>query len=85
MIVSLELSPEEHAALERRARAGGISVEAVLRGLVAALARADAPPVPAPAWEGDDAEDAEERAERDRERAEIAANVRRWRAERGEG
>ena len=80
MTVTLELSLGEHASLEGRARTLGVPVEAVLRGLIASL-----PPLP-DATETDDPEDPndpEERAERDRERAEIEANVLRWRAERG--
>ena len=80
MTLTLDLTPEEHDALTRRASALGTTPEAVLRGLIAGLPRTPAAP---DGLEPDDPEDPEERAERDRERAEIAANVLRWRAERG--
>ena len=81
MTLTLDLTPEERDALTRRASALGTTPEAVLRGLIAGLT----PPAPPPAGMDDpeDSDDPEERAERDRERAEIAANVLRWRAERG--
>ena len=75
MTLTLELSPEEHDALTRQASVLGTTPEAVLRGLIAGLA-------PPPTLH-EPAEDPEEQAERDRERAEIEANVLRWRAERG--
>ena len=37
MTITLDLTPEEHAALRRRAEADGTDVEAVLRGLIARL------------------------------------------------
>jgi len=75
MTITLELTPEEATALRRRAAATGTDVEAVLRGLIAALA-----PPPAPPAAKEFEEDPEER---DREQAELRANLDRWRAEQG--
>ena len=69
MTLTLELTLEEHDALRRRAEAEGTGIEAVLHGLIAALAPDAA------------LDDLEERAERDREREEVQANLARWRAE----
>jgi len=73
MTITLELTPEEAAALRRRADAAGTDIEAVLHGLIAALAPRAAPPE---ALE-------EDPEERDREQAELRANLDRWRAEQG--
>lgn len=85
MTVTLELSPEEAAALQARAGAGGTDVEAVLHGLIAPLvAVRAASPSPAQGPPTDDAdEDPDERAERERDLAEFKANMNRWRAEQG--
>lgn len=81
MTVTLELTPEEAAALEGRARAEGASVEAVLHRLIARLTP---PPIREPsARQAGGADDPEERAEHDREREEMRANMDRWRAEQG--
>ena len=71
MIITLELTPDEAAALRRRADAQGIGIEAALRGLIAALV-----PPAASGLEGDS-------EEREREQAELRANLDRWRAEQG--
>lgn len=73
MTITLDLTPEEVAVLRRRADAEGVSIEAVLHGLVAALA----PPAAPPEVSKEDPE------ERDREQAELRANLDRWRAEQG--
>ena len=80
MTITLDLTSEEHEALRRRAEAEGTDIEAVLRGLITRLT-----PTPAPALEAAVPDDPEEQAERDRERAEVQANLARWRAEQGEG
>ena len=77
MTVTLELTPEEHAALRRRAESEGTDIEAVLRGLIARLALPPPPSLDAAP------DDPEEQAEHDRERAEVKANLDRWRAEQG--
>ena len=79
MTITLELTSEEQAALRRRAEAEGTGIEAVLRGLIARLA----PPPAASLTPGAVPDDPEELAERDRERAEVQANLDRWRAEQG--
>ena len=75
MIITLELTPDEAAALRRRADAQGIGIEAALRGLIAALA----PPAAPPAVSGSEGDS----EEREREQAELRANLDRWRAEQG--
>ena len=83
MTITLNLTPEEHEALRRRAEADGTGIESVLHGLIAALT----PPLPPGDATGDlldDPDDPEERAERDREREEVQANLARWRAEQGQ-
>lgn len=97
MIVTVELSSEEAAVLEDRARAEGTDIQGVLRRLIASLAPPPAGEKTEPdggqvdtaalmgAWRRDGgADDPEERAERDREREEIKANMDRWRAEQGQ-
>ncbi len=99
MTVTLELRPEELAALSERAQADGVDIETVLHSLVAQIASA---PAPAPhdkpeltekqraaialmqSWrEQDQTDDPEELAARDQELAEFKANINRWRAEEG--
>ena len=75
MTITLELTPQEAAALRRHADATGTDIEAVLRGLIAALAPSAAPHAVLGLEE-----DAEERG---REQAELRANLDRWRAEQG--
>jgi len=75
MTITLELTPDEAAALRRHAGAQGIGIEAALRGLIAALA----PPAAPPAVSGLE----EDPEEREREQAELRANLDRWRAEQG--
>ena len=75
MTITLELTPDEAAALRRRADAQGIGIEAALRGLIAALV----PPAAPPAASGLE----EDPEEREREQAELRANLDRWRAEQG--
>lgn len=77
MTLTLELTLEEHDALRRRAEADGTGIEAVLHALIAALTPS-LPPGDAP---GAPPDDLEERAERNREREEVQANLARWRAE----
>ncbi len=79
MTITLDLTPEEHAILRRRAEAEGTDIEAVLRGLIARLT----PPPASTLMPGAVPDDPEERAERDRERAEVQANLERWRSEQG--
>ncbi len=99
MTVTLELKPEELAALSERADADGVDIETVLHSLVAQAASSPAPQVqekPAlteqqkglaallQSWdEEDETDDPEELAERDRELEEFKANINRWRAEEG--
>ena len=79
MTITLDLTPEEHDALRRRAEAEGTDIEAVLHGL---LARLTPPAVPS-SMPVAVLDDPEEQAERDRDRAEVQANLDRWRAEQG--
>lgn len=90
MTMTLELTLEEAAALESRARAEGVDIRAVLHSLIAQLVPSPAlePPERAAAlvqaWRREEETgDPEERAERDREREELKANRDRWRAEQG--
>ena len=90
MIVSLSLSPEEVDLLTRRADADAVTIDAVLHGLIAELAPAASaqasPRIGAmiSALRGDEAlDDPDDRAEWEREQAEMRANVARWRAEQG--
>lgn len=93
MTVTLELSPEEEAALSRRAQAQGTDVEAVLHSLVAQIAPPAQPELNErqrsaialmQQWrEEDKTDDPEEMEERDRELEEFKANMNRWRAEEG--
>lgn len=99
MTVTLELTPEEAVVLRTRAEADGVDIETVLHRLVAQAASSPAPQVPEqPAltdkqkgalalmqsWPGgEQADDPEEQAEREREQQEFAANINRWRAEQG--
>ena len=75
MTITLELTSDEAAVLRRHADAQGIGIEAALRGLIAALA----PPAAPPAGLGLE----EDPEEREREQAEMRANLDRWRAEQG--
>ena len=75
MIITLELTPDEAATLRRCADAQGIGIEAALRSLIAALA----PPAAPPAVSGSEGDS----EEREREQAELRANLDRWRAEQG--
>ncbi len=79
MTITLDLTPEEHEALRRCAEAEGTDIEAVLRGLIARLT----PPPALALTPSAVPDDLEEQAERDRERAEVQANLARWRAEQG--
>lgn len=97
MTVTLELSPDEHAALSAHALAGGVDIETVLHRLIARAAlqtpAADMqPPLLAaqtPNWAAlipsghadGPADDPEERAARDQDLQETQANVARWHAE----
>ncbi len=90
MTVTLELTLEETAALENCARAGGVDIQSVLHSLVAQIVPLPAtePPERAAAlmyaWRREEeTDDPEERAEHDREREELKANMDRWRAEQG--
>lgn len=98
MTVTLELTLEEVAVLRTRAEASGVDIETVLHSLVAQAASSPAPQVQELAltekkkgaialmqsWPGgEQADDPEEQAEREREQQEFAANINRWRAEQG--
>ncbi len=99
MTVTLELKPDELAALGERANAEGVDIETVLHSLVAQATLSPAPQVPEnpaltekqkgaialmQAWrEEDQTDDPEMLAERDRELEEFKANINRWRAEEG--
>ena len=75
MIVTLELSADEHAALASVAAVAGVSLETVLHGLVALL---EVPPA-AQERETPDGDAAEERRQ---EQAEVEANIKRWHTDR---
>ena len=74
MTIMLELNAEEAAALQEIAEATGVTVEAVLHGLIAQV-------LPPAKPEQREAEDLEEDAERRREQEEVEANIKRWHAE----
>ena len=81
MTITLELRPEEVAALQNRALAEDIDIETLLHRLIAQSASPSAPQ----AWrEKDETDDPEEQAEREREMEELKANLLRWRAEEGQ-
>ncbi|MES2465333.1 MAG: hypothetical protein V4671_32605 [Armatimonadota bacterium] len=95
MTITLDLKPEEESILAAQAEAQGVTVETVLRRVIAQM---PAPQEPVPeipeknkaaialltSWmqEDDDMTD-EERKEADRDLEEFKANINRWRAEEG--
>ncbi|MCW3062564.1 MAG: hypothetical protein JWQ02_4385 [Capsulimonas sp.] len=87
MTVTLELTEEELALLESRARSEGVSREGLLRRLIAQLAPAQPPRATASqisTLRGEaPTDDPEEIAEREREHEEMQNNIARWRAEQG--
>ena len=100
MTITLELRPEEVAALQNRAYAENVDIETLLHRLIAQIASPSAsqvgerPESPqkqqglaalSQAWrEKDETDDPEELAEREREMEELKANMLRWRAEEGQ-
>ena len=101
MTITLELRPEEVAALLDRAQAESVDIETLLHRLIAQMASPSAlqvrvqPESPkkqeglgalSQVWRNqDETDDPEELAERDRELEELKANMLRWRAEEGRG
>lgn len=82
MIVNLDLTPEEFAALSSRADAQGVDIETILHGLIAPLTVQTTSAVRPRSWPGiAETGDAEEQAEREREWTEMQNNIRRWQAE----
>ena len=75
MTITLQLSVDEHAAVEAVARAAGVSLETVLHGLIAQLS------VP-PAAEARETPDRGAAEERRQEQAEVEANIKRWHTDR---
>ena len=100
MTITLELRPEEVAALQNRAYAENVDIETLLHRLIAQIASPSAsqvgerPESPqkqqglaalSQAWrEIDETDDLEEQSERERELEELKANLLRWRAEEGQ-
>jgi len=81
MTVTLELRPEEVAALYRYAEAEGVDIETILHRLIAQIVPLSIPEA-REKWElTEKTNDPEELAERDREVEEVNANLNRWRAE----
>ena len=76
MTITLELSADEQAALESVAGAAGVSLEAVLHGLIAQLM--------GPAAKEQEMPDGDAAEERKREQEEVEANIERWYRERGQ-
>ena len=94
--VSLELRPEELAALRHHAEAEGVDIETVVHRLIAQIVPSPTPETreltekqkggiaPMQAWRREDeTDDPEALAERNRELEELKANLNRWRAEEG--
>ena len=81
MTVTLELTPEEVAALTAHAGTSGTDIVTTLRRLIAAIADAPRPASPFFGYGAVEKDDSEERAEHEREAMEMQNNIRRWREE----
>ena len=95
MTITLDLKPEEESILAAQAEAQGVTVEAVLRRVIAQMPSPPSPVQEIPeknkaaiallqSWLAErDAASPEELRKRDDELEEFKANINRWRAEEG--